>query len=144
MEQLKALAAQGTDGENLVSFYDGYSNDTIDESVYVGHLRKLNDAFTMLEQRFDDGRPFITGQSLTMADVIWAMKCLRLEECGYPFETYYPAVLAWYQRMRSRPAFQSGVMGKHKFFNTAFRFKARVETLFGIGLVEAMNRHVHA
>ena len=143
-DKLRQLAKQGDDGENLVEFYEGYSNDTIEESVYVGHLRQLNEAFSMLEQRFDDGRPFITGQSLTMADVIWAMKALRLEECGYPFEAYYPGVYNWYQRMRARPSFQSGVMRKHKLFHGAFRVKARIETLLGIGLVKAMDVHAHA
>ncbi|MEM7541275.1 MAG: glutathione S-transferase family protein [Pseudomonadota bacterium] len=140
-QTLKRLASQGSDEEKLAAFYEGYSNDAIDESVYVEHLRKLNDAFAMLESRFADGRPFITGPTLTMADVIWAMKVLRLTECGYPFGRYYPGVNAWFVRIKNRPSFRMGVMGKHKFLNNAFKIKAAIETVLGIGLVKAMDHY---
>ena len=76
-----------------------------------------------------------------MADVIWAMKTLRLTECGYPFATCFPKYFEWFQRISARPSFQEGVMGKHRFMSNAFRVKARVEHLLGIGLKrEALSR----
>ena len=80
----------------------------------------------------------LTGASLTMADVIWAMKVLRLDECGYPFRPRYPAVHEWFGRIASRPSFQTGVMGRHRLLNRAFRIKSRVESWLGIGLQRAV------
>ncbi|MEM8769988.1 MAG: glutathione binding-like protein [Pseudomonadota bacterium] len=133
-QELRKLLAQGADGEQLQSFYEGYDAKTIPESVYLEHLAQLNAAFAEHDLRLQDGRAFLTGDSLTMADVIWAMKTLRLQECGYPFDPCFPTYAAWYQRVTSRPAFQEGVMGKHRLMSRAFRAKAKLEHLLGKGL----------
>lgn len=132
--QLRELVSERDDGEGLVAFYSKYDNGSINDAVYEHHLRELHQGFALLEQRLQSGQAFITGQTLTMADVIWAMKVLRLDECGYPFPQLFPAVFEWFQRIHARPAFQSGVLGKHRFLNSAFRAKARVENMLGIGL----------
>ena len=132
--QLKDALKNGSDGEQLLAFYEGYDSRAIPEEVFVAHLEKLNRAFKDLEARLEDGRAFLTGSALTMADVIWAMKILRLTECDYPFERCFPAVHAWFTRVASRRAFVEGVMGKHRVMSNAFRFKARLEKLMGIGL----------
>jgi len=139
---LKALLANANDEEQLISFYEGYDNGSIPDAIYLEHLVKLNTAFADLEQRLQDGRSFLTGNDLTMADIIWAMKTLRLIECDYPFDTLFPAYSAWYERVSSRPSFQEGVMGKHKVMSTAFRLKARAERVFGIGLRKEVLKHV--
>ena len=136
--KLKALLNNAADGEQLIDFYSGYDNNSIDEKVYYDHLTRLFTAFNKQEDKFSDGRSFLTGNRLTMADVLWAMKILRLKECGYPFEKYHPRVNAWFVRMYERPAFQSGVLGKHKALNRVFKFKASVENLFGAGLAKAV------
>ena len=110
--------------------------------MYVDHLQQLNQAFTELEQRLQDGRAFLTGSDLTMADVIWAMKTLRLSECGYPFEHCFPAYAEWYRRISSRASFREGVMGKHKLTSGAFRAKATVEDWLGIGLKREVLKRV--
>jgi len=133
-QQLQELLKNGTDGEQLASFYKGYSAKAIGDTVYEEHLEKLNDAFCSHEKRLQDGRKFLTGNELTMADIIWAMKTLRLLECDYPFEQCFPAYSAWFQRISQRPSFREGVMGKHKLMSAAFRTKASVERLLGIGL----------
>jgi glutathione S-transferase len=140
--QLQALLKDGNDGEQLASFYAGYDTQSIPEAVYIEHLLKLNDAFRIHEQSLQDGRAFLTGNDLTMADIIWAMKTLRLTECDYPFEQCFPAYYEWFQRISSRPSFQQGVMGKHKFMSAAFRAKANIEHLLGIGLKKEVLKHV--
>ncbi len=75
---------------------------------------------------------------LSIADAFWSMKILRLLECGYPVEHRHPNLYAWYQRVYARPAFQNEVMGKNRLTNRAFRVKAKIETLFGIGLKQAV------
>lgn len=136
--KLKRLLAQSNDDEKLVAFYSGYDSSSIDESIYYDHLNHLYSAFAKLDSRLSDGRAFLAGDRLTMADVIWAMKILRLKECGYPFELEHPKVNEWYVRIFKRPAFQSGVMGKHRGLNRVFRFKASIEKIFGGGLTRAV------
>ena len=142
--KLKDLLKSAKDEEKLIDFYSGYDNDSIDESVYYEHLQKLIRAFNEQEINLGDGRKFLTSDRLTMADVLWAMKILRLKECGYPFEEHHPNVNAWFLRMYNRPAFQTGVLGKHRALNRIFRFKASVENLFGGGLAKAVDRQLAA
>lgn len=140
--QLKELLRESQDGENLVSFYEGYDNKSFPDSIYVEHLEKLNAAFRDIEKRLQDGRSYLTGESLTMADIIWAMKTLRLTECDYPFDQVFPAYSAWFQRIAQRPSFQEGVMGKHKTMSRMMRAKAGVERLLGIGLKKEVLKRV--
>jgi len=81
-----------------------------------------------------DGRAFLTSDRLTMADILWALKVLRLTECGYPFARCFPHVETWFAHMRARPSFRSGVMQRHRLLSGAFRWKAAVESFFGAGL----------
>ncbi len=141
-QQLADLLKNSDDGEQLNAFYTGYDNGSIPDAVYEAHLDKLNDAFDLLEKRLQDGRQFLTGDTLTMADIIFTMKTLRLIECDYPFDQCFPAYSAWFDRISSRPAFQEGVMGKHKFISTAFRAKASIEHLLGIGLKREVLKRV--
>ena len=141
-QHLKDLLSDAPDGEQLISFYEGYDSQAIPDAVYEEHLKKLTEAFAMHEARLEGGQSFIAGGELTMADVIWAMKTLRLIECNYPFDELFPAYAAWFKRISSRPSFVEGVMGKHKLMSSAFRMKAGVEQLFGIGLKQEVLKHV--
>ncbi|MEP4485617.1 MAG: glutathione S-transferase family protein [Halioglobus sp.] len=141
-QQLRELLKNSSDAEQLVDFYEGYDNQSIPEHVYEQHLERLNMAFKDHEQRLADGRMFLTGDDLTMADVIWAMKTLRLTECDYPFEQLFPNYFGWYQRISKRPSFREGVMGKHQFMSTAFRAKAKLENILGIGLKREVLKRV--
>ena len=138
-EQLATLARHGKDGEHLVEFYDGYSTGSIPESVYTDHLRKLHTPFTELDDELGDGRCFLMSDEVSIADAFWAMKILRLTECGYPVASHHPRLNDWYQRIYQRPSFQNEVMQKNRLTNRAFRAKARVESLLGIGLERAVD-----
>lgn len=132
--QLREILRERKDGENLVEFYEGYDRRSIPDSVYREHLDRLIAAYRDNETRLGDGRAFLTGDTLTMADVIWAMKTQRLAECGFPFARSFPRVQDWFDRVASRPSFREGVMGRYRLMSTAFRFKAAAEQLIGIGL----------
>ncbi len=136
--QLAKLAQQGDDGENLVTFYDGYSTRTIPDSVYFDHLTKLYSAFREVNEELKDGRSYLMSDEVSIADAFWSMKVLRLLECGYPVQEHHPELHAWYQRVYQRPSFQNEVMGKNKLTNRVFRAKAQVETFFGKGLKQAV------
>lgn len=137
-KHLTTLATQGSDEEQLVSFYDQYSTGAIPDATYFDHLGKLYSAFTELNAELEDGRQFLMSDEVTIADPFWSMKILRLTECGYPVEEHHPALWAWYQRIYQRPSFQNEVMGKNRLTNRAFRAKARVESFFGKGLKQAV------
>jgi glutathione S-transferase len=141
-EQMRELLKGSSDDEKLVEFYEGYDSQTIPDSVYESHLIKLNKAFAEHESRLGDGRKFLTGDTITMADVIWAMKTLRLIECDYPFDDCFPTYAAWYQRIASRESFKEGVMGKHRFMSAAFKVKGKVENVLGIGLKREVLKRV--
>lgn len=138
-DQLAELARQGNDGESLVDFYDGYSNRTIPESVYLDHLTRLHAAFMEVNEELKDGRVFLMSDELSIADAFWAMKILRLLECGYPVRKHHPELYAWYQRIYARPSFQNEVMGKNRLINRVFRTKAAIETMLGRGLKQAVD-----
>lgn len=121
--------------EKLLNFYSRFNRDQIAEDVYVGHLRDLEQAWADQEARFQsDGRPFLTGDTFSKADIVWAIKTLRIFECGYPFEENFPALFAWFNRVRQRPGFQQGVMASHRTLSTIFRIKSKVENALGMGL----------
>mgnify|MGYP001824064955 FL=1 len=141
-KKLRDLLKNGNDAEQLVNFYEGYDNQSIPEAIYEEHLEKLNKAFRDHEQRLSDGRQFLTGDDITMADVIWAMKTLRLSECDYPFEQCFPRYFEWFQRISQRPSFKEGVMGKHRLMSSTFRAKAKLEHLLGIGLKREVLKRV--
>lgn len=132
--ELKLLLKNHKDEEKLIDFYQDYDKNTIPDSVYFQHLRQLMTAFQNLDRQLNDGRAFLTGSTVTMADALWAMKLVRLIECGYPLAQCHPALYAWHQRIIARPSFQSGVMQKHKLMHNMFRFKAGIENIFGAGL----------
>ena len=136
--QLAELAHLGEDGESLVSFYEGYSKGTIPESVYLDHLAGLYEAFGDVNAELGDGRQFLMSDEVSIADAFWAMKILRLLECGYPVQSHHPELYEWYQRIYARPSFQNEVMGKNRVANRLFRTKARIESLFGKGLRQAV------
>jgi len=139
-KQLSNLASRGVDGENLVSFYSSFSTRSIPEQVNLDHLAKLYQAFGEIDEQLGDGRPFLMGETLTIADAFWAMKVLRLLETGYPFRIHHPALFHWYQRIYRRPAFQNEVMGRNRMNNRFFRAKSAIENAFGMGLKKVLTQ----
>lgn len=143
-QNLKQLASQGNDEENLVSFYDAYSSEGIPQSVFDGHLLKLYKAFNDLDAQLGDGRLFLMGNTISIADVFWSMKILRLIETGYLFAELHPLLYQWFQRMYARSAFQNEVMAKNRLMNRVWRSKAAIERSFGKGLNNALIKLIAA
>jgi len=142
-DQLAVLANQGADGENLVTFYDGYSKRSIPQSVYRDHLKKLYDAFIALDIELGDGRQFLMGDDVTIADAFWSMKILKLLEVGYPIERYHPNIAAWFERIYTRPSFQNEVMSNNIWMNRFFRVKSSIEKVCGLGLGKTLSDIAH-
>ncbi len=135
---LNRLQADGSP-DQLAEFYAKFSQDDIDKNEFIRHLHLLESGFAAQEARLhEDGRQFLTGNTFSTADIIWAIKMLRLSECGYPLAENFPLLSAWYNRIQHRPAFRQGVVGRYRFFHHAIRFKAGIENLFGKGIRSSM------
>ena len=139
-DKLNELAAAGSDGENLVSFYAAYSTRTIAMEVFEDHLARLYRAFERLDGEMKDGRKYLAGDEFSIADIFWSMKVLRLLETGYPLAEQHPLLARWYEGVRSRPAFQHEVMENNRLSNRLFTLKSGIENLAGIGLKSAIHK----
>ncbi|MFT4581602.1 MAG: glutathione S-transferase [Gammaproteobacteria bacterium] len=139
--QAKLNELQADDSpEKLAEFYSQFSQNDIDKTEFVRHLHLLESGYAAQEVRLaKDGHEFLTGGSFSTADIIWAIKILRLNECGYPLGDKFPLLASWYERISERPAFRQGVVGRYRFFHHAFRFKAGIENLFGKGIRSSLN-----
>jgi len=139
-DDLTDLASLGSDEENLVAFYDEYSRRAIPASVFESHLMRLHSAFSELDERLQDGRMFLVGDSLSIGDIFWAMKMPRLIETGYPLAAHHVHLQAWYERIQARPAFQNEVMGRNRLSHRLFRVKAGIERRLGGGLNRSLEK----
>lgn len=131
------------DDEKLVKFYKDYSRDEISETIYQEHLIALTQGLTELENRLQDGRKFLTGNDITMADAIWIMKVITLNELRYPFTEMFPAVAEWHKRISSRPSYKE-VMVRQKTLRQVIQAKAWLQDAFGGGLPQAVKELTHA
>ncbi len=137
-ERARAIEAAGSP-EEVAAFYGRFNGDAIDPETFVHHLHALEEGYREQDGRLaESGAPFLTGSSFASADIIWAIKVLRLRECGYPFARRFPHLEAWYQRVSRRRGFREGVLRNHRLLHHAFRAKAAVEHWFGGGIRRAM------
>ena len=120
--------------EQLAEFYRRFSNGEISEDTFAEHLSALARGFAEIEQELADGRSWLCGEAFSMADVIWAVKVVRLDEAGYPFSTAAPRVQAWFDRVRARRGFAEAIGRDRGFASKALRVRGRVQNLLGRGL----------
>ncbi len=73
---VQRLEARGSP-EKLADFYSKFNNNEIDEATNLQHLQALEAGWAAQAQRLQDGRAFLTGESFSKADIIWAIKTLR-------------------------------------------------------------------
>jgi glutathione S-transferase len=134
LEELDRLDAEDSP-ERLSVFYRAFSRGEISDSTYLGHVRSLEDGFAEIEALLaGDGRTWLTGEHFSMADIIWSVKMLRIFETGYPFEKNFPGLGLWFERVRARPTFEEAIWRDVKIASRVFRFKGRIQNLFGRGL----------
>jgi glutathione S-transferase len=131
---LQRLEREGSP-EQLTEFYTQFNKDAIAEETFLMHLRDLEEGYQAQETRLlSDGRQYLVGSTFSIADIIWAIKVLRLTECGYPFKQRFPALSAWYSRIQSRPGFKDGVMANNRLLHRVFRLKAGLANVLGNGI----------
>ncbi|MCA9617614.1 MAG: glutathione S-transferase N-terminal domain-containing protein [Myxococcales bacterium] len=120
--------------EQLAAFYESYSTDAFTDDVFVKHLRDLEAGFAEVDTLLSDGRAWLLGDDFSMADVMWSLKMMRLWEIRYPFDSHYPALGAWYERVTSRPGFREAVWRDARAMSLFVRTWARACHAFGGGV----------
>ena len=78
------------------------------EAAIARHLKGLEAALDILEARLE-GRDWLLGNALTLADITAGVGMFRYHDMDIPRRDR-PAILAWYDRMRARPAYQGSAM----------------------------------
>jgi len=71
-------------------------------------MDRLDQTLARMESALSDGRPWLMGERLTVADACVMPTVDRLRDMGYEsmWRDSRPAVAAWYARYAARPAFQ--------------------------------------
>ena len=74
----------------------------------TAHTRAIA-AWRILENQLKDGKPYVVGKDLTLADISLGMFVHRWY--SYPVERpYMPHLRAWYDRLGTRPAYKTHIM----------------------------------
>ena len=68
----------------------------------------LKDCFTKLEKTLE-GREWIMGERVSLADISWIPLHFVLIGCGYQFDDY-PNITRWADNFAKRPSFQEGII----------------------------------
>ena len=71
------------------------------------YIDRFNRAFTELNDKLTH-ESFLLGPQITLADISWFITLHRLRLANYPFERH-PKLLAYYNRLATRPAFKAQV-----------------------------------
>jgi glutathione S-transferase len=81
----------------------GFKKEDVEAS-----LEQLGNTCRRMNEALSKG-PWLLGQQYTLADIIVTPLIDRMADLGFSdlWETKYPRVTEWYQRMRERPAFQA-------------------------------------
>lgn len=86
-------------------FANGFDRDRIDHAV-----RRAAACFGVLEARLVDGRPYLSGDAISLADIAWLPNTHRFSLMDWPWERY-PYVSAWFERLQQRPSYHKALLG---------------------------------
>lgn len=91
-------------------FWEAYRRkpERQDKAVIAAALEEAGKCFAILDRRLGEA-PFLGGEGLTYADIFAGVSLYR----WYAMEIERPnspAVAAWYERLRARPGYRTGVM----------------------------------
>lgn len=76
-----------------------------DARTEAGHREALARALTVVGRGLADGRPYLAGSGFGIADIGLGSLLFRLNDIAPEIVAADPAVAAWHERLRQRPAF---------------------------------------
>lgn len=111
-EELAVLAAhKGTvagqaDGQadKEIAFWQAANqNDGITDAQVKDSTQRFAEAFRQIDQALED-KPYILGETLSVADIAWFIYANRVRLAGYPL-AHHSRLSNWFDRLTSRPEF---------------------------------------
>lgn len=89
-------------------FYRRMGPDGFNVEDFEAALEQIVNTCRRMEGALSNGGPWLLGEAYTLADVIGAPLIDRMEDLGFSYlwEEDFPAMTAWFARMKDRPAFQ--------------------------------------
>ena len=79
----------------------GFADEKIDQAE-----KSIRKTVLRMETKLKD-RPYLLGESITLADICVLPPLIRMEDLGYSnFRSDLPGFRAWLERMKSRPSFK--------------------------------------
>lgn len=93
--------------EFLLPAIDGAPAPRPARSTVAGAVRAIEQALAEVN-RLLEGRTWMVGDAMSLADIAWVVVVHRVELLGFP-TWQYPALRRWYRRMRRRPSFVEAI-----------------------------------
>ncbi|MCB9746377.1 MAG: glutathione S-transferase family protein [Alphaproteobacteria bacterium] len=85
---------------------EGFAANAADPVIVQGHRDKADALLDRLETSLA-ARPWVAGESYSLADVAWTVMVARLRMLGLAPLEGRPQLSAWYARVKARPSFRS-------------------------------------
>ncbi|PJE38670.1 glutathione S-transferase family protein [Pseudooceanicola lipolyticus] len=85
-------------------FAAGFDRDRLDQAV-----TRTDDGFRHLDALLSDGRPFLAGDSFSLADIAWMPNVHRFALMGWPFERT-PHLADWFERVKARDSYRTALL----------------------------------
>jgi len=106
-EQL-AESLENHKNEELCEFLRVFGSDEgIPRTETESDLKLQYDEFFALDEALS-GKNWLVDNKFSLADVAWVPNVRRLEIILYPLDRH-PNLAAWYERIKARPSYQSGI-----------------------------------
>ena len=112
-EALKSYAANGSgtvrgaadhDKQVQIEFWERAAREGFTDERARASAQKFRAEFDALDKQLAR-QPYLMGAALSVVDIAWLIYAHRLSLAGYPFKRLHPHVLAWKERLASRPEF---------------------------------------
>ena len=108
-DKLEEYAANGPSDDGRaaeVAWWRKYALDGVSPDQARQAFQRYTDAFQGLEDRLSDGRQFLCGDHMTIADIAWVVNINRMDLCGYPMRRF-PLLNTLFTQLRARASFQA-------------------------------------
>ena len=108
-----------------VEFYENFGKYGITNNAVKNSLLRFSECYERYESLLKH-QSFFTGNDLSLVDIAWFIYSYRLFISGYPFDTRFPLVSKWFQKLYSRKEFFKEVNDPLLF--KLIRLYARIST----------------
>lgn len=94
--------------EWLRQFYLDFAAGFDPERIQAAACR-IADGFARLDKILSDGRPYLCGDTFTLADIAWLPNAHRFDLMDWPWDRT-PNLALWFERVSQRPSYKSALV----------------------------------